>query len=406
MNNVYPTVKELSKGAYSRCSLIVTGDSNYSVLKESIDDDMFEGTKYHELKELHCLMKLRKHPNIINLKNVVFDKNHKIKFILDYVPMTLGDFIKRTDFQTRKRFFLPFVQQMLSAIEFMHKNNIIHTDLKSSNILVSYDPKSPYDINSFKSYIIDFGSAVDTNFNEKYTIVTTIRNRAPEVYKYDNRYDSKIDIWSFGMVLMNFLYGKPFISKEESQSSPNILGKIQLVEKFVDHVFSDENIKELLHPMLQLNRHDRFDIHQTITKFSDTFKVNVPIYDIDSDDQILFTITQDASDKLFNVIKDFSEYIQEYLPYVNITSKSITNIFRMIEKLIIKMKSSGIEHKITSEIIAIAWFLNYQFSHKDVDYMLSDILPFINLFFDLKLSTSAMSKKIVDYLKMLDYKFI
>ena len=93
--------------------------------------------------------------------------------------------------------------QVAQALTYLHKNNVIHRDLKSMNILLSqtYKEKSQP---LFK--VTDFGiSKIISNTTIKSTMtigVGTVMWMAPEMLNPKNKvYDSKVDVYSFAIVM-------------------------------------------------------------------------------------------------------------------------------------------------------------------------------------------------------------
>lgn len=89
------------------------------------------------------------------------------------------------------------------TMSFLHKNNIIHKDLKPDNVLLD---------DNYHPYISDFGMAKFTNgkTNVKTANGGTPIFMAPEIYM-NNPYDSKVDVYAFGMLLYQLISGKePF----------------------------------------------------------------------------------------------------------------------------------------------------------------------------------------------------
>lgn len=82
-----------------------------------------------------------------------------------------------------------FMKQIAQGIGYLHSNNIIHCDLKPSNILVT-------DSGNIK--IIDFGNSC-AGINGK-MLLCTITYRAPEMTGY-HRFNNKVDIWSYGCIV-------------------------------------------------------------------------------------------------------------------------------------------------------------------------------------------------------------
>lgn len=91
-------------------------------------------------------------------------------------------------------------RQTAEALDFMHKNNVIHSDIKPENILFT-------NVRRTSIKLIDFGCSC-TEGNTLYTYIQSRFYRAPEVV-LENEYDSKIDIWSYGCLLCEMFTGKP-----------------------------------------------------------------------------------------------------------------------------------------------------------------------------------------------------
>ena len=111
----------------------------------------------------------------------------------------------------------------------MHKNKIIHRDIKSENILVNSKGVLKY---------ADFGLARDImpeQTNEsgqkqayRYTKkVVTQYYRPPEVCMLDPHYSEKVDVWSAGCVLAELISRKPiFPGKTELDQLPCIFRQL------------------------------------------------------------------------------------------------------------------------------------------------------------------------------------
>jgi calcium-dependent protein kinase len=96
----------------------------------------------------------------------------------------------------------------------MHKRNIVHRDIKPENILLESK-----DLNNFNLKLTDFGFAKFYDPREG-GLVDTLGSplyMAPEIVK-KVKYDTKVDIWSLGVLSYILLSGKPPFggrSKEE-----------------------------------------------------------------------------------------------------------------------------------------------------------------------------------------------
>ena len=109
-----------------------------------------------------------------------------------------------------------FGRQIASALDYCHKNSIVHRDLKIENILIS----KTGDIK-----IIDFGlSNLFSPRSHLKTFCGSLYFAAPELLQAKAYTGPEVDVWSFGIVLYVLVCGKvPF----DDQSMPQLHAKIK-----------------------------------------------------------------------------------------------------------------------------------------------------------------------------------
>lgn len=191
-------------------------DSKLYALKQILMDNEKEGFPITAMREIKIL-KLLSHPNIIELKEIVIskpnDKNRyrgNVYLVFDYMEHDLCGLLERNIlFEVPVIKFL--IHSVLLGMEYLHKQNILHRDIKSSNILIS---------NKGDVKIADFGLArqffPSSTANRIYTNrVVTLWYRSPELLLGSNKYDTSVDMWSIGYVALfsclfsEMLCGKP-----------------------------------------------------------------------------------------------------------------------------------------------------------------------------------------------------
>ena len=99
--------------------------------------------------------------------------------------------------------------QTLKALKFMHSANLLHRDMKPSNLLLNSDCLMK---------VADFGLArsmdMDAAEEEKQDMqftdyIATRWYRAPEILLGSNNYSEAVDMWGAGCILGEILGGKP-----------------------------------------------------------------------------------------------------------------------------------------------------------------------------------------------------
>ena len=192
-------------------------------------------------RELEILRKL-KHKNIIGIKNYKDTKNNHY-IVLEYSNGgDLGDYckkyIEKNKHPLNEFYIQKILKQFVPALEFMHKNNIVHRDIKLQNILLNFDnyPNIPKDGNlppklkfedkslnkAFTIKIADLGYAKDlAKDNEGSTILGSPMYMSPDIVekytdegKDNKKYNSSVDLWSLGVITYELLTGTtPFLGK-------------------------------------------------------------------------------------------------------------------------------------------------------------------------------------------------
>ena len=123
----------------------------------------------------------------------------------------------------------------------MHALNITHRDIKLSNILIDNDR---FPVNSVK--ICDLGSSKklisDPNDESTQSLnyIGTRSFRAPELLVGNRYYNSKIDIWSAGIVLLKLVLG--FLNKRSNIF--NVSDSKALVKVIIDQI-GEPTLEEL-----------------------------------------------------------------------------------------------------------------------------------------------------------------
>ena len=163
--------------------------------------------------EVNLLVKLR-HPNIVQFLGAVTDRK-PLMLITEYLRGgDLHQSLKEKGALSPAT-AINFSMDIVRGMAYLHNepNVIIHRDLKPRNVLLVNSSADHLKVGDFGlSKLITVQSSHDVY---KMTGETgSYRYMAPEVFKH-RRYDKKVDVYSFAMILYEMLEGEPpFASRE------------------------------------------------------------------------------------------------------------------------------------------------------------------------------------------------
>ena len=142
-------------------------------------------------QEFKVLASLR-HPNIISVLDYGFEDGYQPFLTMELVPAarTILEAAKGQDLAAK----VQLICQVLEALIYLHRRNILHRDLKPANVLVSEG----------RVRVLDFGIA--THVADAEGLVGTVRYMAPEIQKGRSASIAS-DLFSLGLMVYEILTG-------------------------------------------------------------------------------------------------------------------------------------------------------------------------------------------------------
>ena len=246
----YDIDKELGKGTFGEVKLGIHRITNEKVAIKVLEKDKIvdEADKERVTREIHIL-KLIRHPNIIQLYEIIEDKE-KLYLITEYASGgELFDYIVANQ-RVKELEACKFFQQLLDGIEYVHKLNVVHRDLKPENLLL--DSKK-------NIKIVDFG--LSNIYKEKGLLSTACGSpcyAAPEMIAGEKYNGLNVDLWSSGVILFALICGYlPF----DDDDTPVLYKKIMKGEYSIPS-FVSTKAADLIKSILNTNPEKRFDIKE------------------------------------------------------------------------------------------------------------------------------------------------
>ncbi|WP_304967773.1 serine/threonine-protein kinase [uncultured Parabacteroides sp.] len=164
---------------------------------------LFDKFKEKLIKEAKILSEVH-HPHIVNVLEV-FEENDTAYIAMEYISGCSLKYMMDREGVLPEAKVLRYVRQIGEALQFVHEKNILHLDIKPSNILID---------SSGKARLIDFGVSkrYDIEQQETSTTMLTLSKGLASIEQYDNEGTQSFspcpDIYSLGATMYNLLTGK------------------------------------------------------------------------------------------------------------------------------------------------------------------------------------------------------
>ena len=174
-----------------------------------------ENGYYYAIKEINKTQNILSNIKILkelkienNLIKEIIDTKEYLYIIMELCEYNLENYIKKREDLISINEIKEILIQLNKIIKKMNEENIIHRDLKLSNILISVNK-----INKISFKLCNFNLSKNTNLKLKNN--KNILTIAPEIIKEGN-INNKNDIWSLGVIIYYLLF-KEYPYKGESE---------------------------------------------------------------------------------------------------------------------------------------------------------------------------------------------
>lgn len=195
----YEKIAKIGEGSYGIVFKCRNRDNSQLVaIKKYVETEDDPLIKKIALREIRMLKQL-KHPNLINLIEV-FRRKRKLHLVFEYCEHTVLDILNKNPNGVPDNLTKKIIWQTLQGINFCHRHNCIHRDVKPENILLTKEGIVK---------LCDFGFARTLSPAENYTdYVATRWYRAPELLVGDTQYGPSVDVWAIGCVTAELMRGE------------------------------------------------------------------------------------------------------------------------------------------------------------------------------------------------------
>nr|XP_018914183.1 PREDICTED: cyclin-dependent kinase 12-like [Bemisia tabaci] len=227
--DVFEMIAQIGEGMYGQVYKARDRQAgDFVALKKVKLENEKEGFPITAVREIKILRQLN-HRNIVNLREIVTDKQDALDFrkdkgsfylVFEYMDHDLMGLLE-SGMVDLTPYNASIMRQLLDGLSYCHRKNFLHRDIKCSNILMN---------NRGQVKLADFGLARLYNAEDRqrpYTNkVITLWYRPPELLLGEKRYGPAVDVWSCGCILGELFLKRPLFQASEEMMLLDIISRL------------------------------------------------------------------------------------------------------------------------------------------------------------------------------------
>ena len=318
LTGVRDTETELGQGSYASVvelqfrGLKCAGKKLHRYLYNSASRREQEGLLQRFETECEILSEL-KHPHVVQFLGVHFEEGSTLPvLVMEFLQTTLTACVDRYGTLPREISYT-VLDDVAIALCYLHGQTpaIIHRDLSANNVLLTSD---------MRAKVADLGMATILNLTPRARMTTAPGTQSympPEALKHNPIYGTKIDCFSYGVMILHVLCGRWPLPDEATRVNPNDphqlipLTEAERREEYLQEIGEDHPLMTLIreclsnHPPLRPDTEEILhQVREVSTQFPPTFKNKVEMLQrLKTTADIQQGTTTDKREKLIDLLE-------------------------------------------------------------------------------------------------------
>ncbi|XP_048597341.1 serine/threonine-protein kinase fray2 isoform X1 [Brassica napus] len=205
----YKLMEEVGHGASAVVYRAIYLPTNEVIAVKCLDLDRCN-SNLDDVRRESQTMSLIDHPNVIK-SFCSFSVDHSLWVVMPFMAQGSCLHLMKTAYSDgfEESAICSILKETLKALDYLHKQGHIHRDVKAGNILLDDNGEIKLGDFGVSACLFDNGDRQ----RARNTFVGTPCWMAPEVLQPGNGYNSKADIWSFGITALELAHGHAPFSK-------------------------------------------------------------------------------------------------------------------------------------------------------------------------------------------------
>jgi transcriptional regulator with GAF, ATPase, and Fis domain/serine/threonine protein kinase len=240
--------KRLGKGAFGEVLLVKDPETKKDIALKLLTPNLFDTKRIERFKHEFKILSELNHKNIARVFHFGFTTSKLKQYFFTTEYIAGQDCCTACQHQNQS-FVEDVIMQILTALDYIHAQGVIHFDIKAENILIILENGKP------QVKLLDFGIASRLKQKDK-ELAGTLPTMAPEVICKSPHVNQQLDMYSLGMLLLNSFTSKwPFdIKSKKDIINWHLNG--HLSQDLISKIPSA--FREFVVKLLQKNPSDRF----------------------------------------------------------------------------------------------------------------------------------------------------